>query len=282
MTTYCIYVVTPAGNPHAQAFDEHALCLHHAFGELGLDAPVVRHASALRGTPVVLGAHLLAALPEAVLPESAVIFNLEQLSHETTLVDETYMALLRSHTVWDFSERNRLALAELGVTAVRLCPIGFTPGSATMGLAPADPDIDVLFYGSLNARRERVLLELEQHGARVGFLFGAYGEERDAYILRSKIVLNVHFYESKIFEIIRVAHLLANRRFVVSERGTDLELEGPFVEGVAFADYERLVDTCLHYLEHPDERARIAARGHEIFSARSQARYVEAALRGPS
>ena len=47
-------------------------------------------------------------------------------------------------------------------------------------------------------------------GANVIPVFGLYGPPRDALIARSKIILNMHLYDAKVFEIVRVSYLLAN------------------------------------------------------------------------
>ena len=133
----------------------------------------------------------------------------------------------------------------------------------------------MLFVGSLNDRRRQVLDALEAQGARVERLFGVYGAERDAQLARAKICLNLHFYEAKVFEVVRVSYLLANRRFVVSERGAESAEEAWFEGGVVFADYPRLVETCLRWLKHPDERRAVAAAGFE----RIRSRKMEEALR---
>lgn len=113
---------------------------------------------------------------------------------------------------------------------------------------------------------------------KVGSFFGVYGNRRDHLIARAKIVINIHFYESKVLEIIRLSYLMVNKIFVVSERGNDQAAERPFEEGIVFADYDALVDTCLHYLGKPSERNRIAASGFEIFSANKQAGFLKEAL----
>jgi hypothetical protein len=60
-----------------------------------------------------------------------------------------------------------------------------------------------------------------------------YGQARDALVARARIQLNVHYYEAKVFEVVRVSYLLANGRFVVSETGADAEEEASFGPGVA-------------------------------------------------
>ena len=130
----------------------------------------------------------------------------------------------------------------------------------------------------LSERRYAVLRDLHDRGLRVKWLSGVLGASRDAWIARSKIVLNVHYWEAKIFEIARVSYLLANRRAVVSERGADPTLERDLASGVAFADYDELVDRCVELVG--DERARreLAERGYQAFSARDQADILHRAL----
>ena len=97
-------------------------------------------------------------------------------------------------------------------------------------------------------------------------------------IARSKLVINIHVYEAKVLEIVRISYLLANRRAVVSEPGGDPPEESDLAPGIAFADYDELVDRCTELLG--DERARreLAERGYSLFSARSQAAILHDAL----
>jgi hypothetical protein len=128
----------------------------------------------------------------------------------------------------------------------------------------------VLFYGSINERRWHIIQSLKAHGVRTETVFGVYGNERDKLIARSKILLNVHFYEAKVFEVVRVSYLLANQRFVISERGANLLEEDTFSGGVVFADYNDLVKTCLDFLSRSDglfKSVRLSAGKHQVVLA---------------
>jgi hypothetical protein len=105
-----------------------------------------------------------------------------------------------------------------------------------------------------------------------------YGADRDAWIARSKIVLNLHYWDAKIFEIVRVSYLLANRRAVVSERGADWALERDLESGIAFADYDGIVDRCVELLGDERSRRDLAQQGYQVFSARDQAAILDRAL----
>ena len=136
----------------------------------------------------------------------------------------------------------------------------------------------MLFYGSIPERRQEILDRLKARGFRVESLFGAYGESRDSRIARSKIVINVHSYDAQPFQIVRIAYLLANKRAVVSETRADPTEERDLETGIAFADYDDLVDRCAELLGDDDARRELAERGFQVFSARSQADILRATL----
>jgi hypothetical protein len=274
---YCIWIVTPQGYRHSRCFEEVALSLREAFAALGHDAPIVTEASAITGRAIALGPHMLGAM---ACPDDAILYNFEQVYQNPLLMTPAYAALLGRHPVWDYSVRNIEALAAHGIKAA-LCGVGYMPGLTR--IAPlAGKDIDVLFIGSMNPRRGLVLDQIVSQGAVVKVAFDCYGPERDALIARAKIVLNLHFYEAKLFEIVRVSYLLANRVCVVSETGLEPELEAPFAGGVAFAGYGGLATACLRLLADPDMRARIAAKGFEQIRGQSQLEMLKRALAAQS
>lgn len=228
--------------PHTQAFDHVELWLRNAFKS--------------RAGTVILGGHLLR---ECNMPSDYIIYNLEQITSESPLVSSEYIELMKRQVVWDYSKRNIAELEKLGIKAIHM-PIGYDPSLAKIP-ANIEKDIDCLFYGSINERRRKILSSVNAHT-----LFGVYGEELDAYIARARIVLNCHFYESKLFEVVRCSYLLANNKFVISEPGLDKELEEPFKDGIAFHEKEEWKDAVKFYLAHPEVMDRIAAKGFEIFS----------------
>lgn len=276
--SHSIYVVSPDGYEHSRAFDDHALNLHVALRRIGIVAPIVTHPWEIEGTPIVLGGNL-APRAGIQLPAGSILYNLEQVDPDSPWLNHAYIELLRQHRVWDYSPRNVAALASMGITNVRLCGVGSSPElfeSPTIG--DETKDIDVLFFGSVNERRQRVLEQLSAGGARVTTLFGIYGSTRDAFVRRAKIVLNVHHFEAKIFEVIRVSHLLAQGACVVSETGGDRTLEATFARAVAFADYDAIADRTLALLGADEERVRLAREGQKVLRSLDQARFVREAL----
>ena len=258
------------------AFNEVAEALHHALLALGHDSVLTNRLDLDERRTIVLGGNLLVQYGLEP-PKNPIFYNLEQLGDDLpSMTLPAFFDLFRRYPTWDYSQANIEWLAAMGLPRPTYVPIGYVPELTR--IAPAPEDIDVLFYGAPNGRRYAVLRDLHDRGLRVKWLSGVYGASRDAWIARSKIVLNIHYWEAKIFEITRVSYLLANRRAVVSERGDDPTLERDLESGVAFADYDGLVDRCVELLG--DERARreLAERGYQAFSARDQADILHRAL----
>jgi hypothetical protein len=88
----------------------------------------------------------------------------------------------------------------------------------------------------------------------------------------------MHFHESKVFEVVRVSYLLANRRFVISEAGCDPAEDAEFAAGVVFAEYGDLVEAFATYLGRAEERERISRAGFELMVQRDMREYLRRVL----
>lgn len=261
---FAVCVVRPPGYIHSQAFDEVAEAITEALQALGHQAWLSHRAAWTGAEAIVLGWHLLDRTT-LELPPQAILYNLEQVQLDSKWFGPPQLERLGRHRVWDYSRRNIHALQALGIRCQAHLPIGYAPCLTRIPAAP-ERDIDVLFYGSLNARRHAVLVALQQAGLRVHSAFGVYGAARDALIARARIVLNLHYFAAQVFEEVRVSYLLANRAFVVSEAG-DSEAEARYRDGLVLVGIEQIVDACRHYLSDHAARERIAARGFECVRA---------------
>ena len=268
---YCVWSVTLPGYDHGRAFDEVAVALSQGFVELGGSAPITHHAHEWHGRiPIILGAHLLPTEIGQMLPADSVVYNFEQASRSSTWLTEAYLDLLRRHQVLDYSVRNTAAMHAFGIEHARTLPMGYTDDLSSF--APASiQDIDVLFYGSLNERRAKLLDRLRAEGLAVTHLFDVYGAERNAAIARAKIVLNMHFYEAAVFESVRVTHLLANGACVVTEGLNEDPDLAHLLGGLAVCGYDELVPCCVALLANDASRSALATTGGNLIRKRRQA-----------
>lgn len=248
-----IYIVTPERYQHSETFRELAEAFREGCAELGEVVPITTVLNSDR--PLVLGAHLL---PE--LPANAIIYNTEQVGSHW-LEDRKYIDILKVREVWDYSAENTQRLKELGINA-KHCDVGYEPCLTRIPQLPEEKlDIDVLFYGSPTPRRMAIIEEIIKAGVKVQMLFGVYGVERDYYISRSKIVLNLHAWEYSPHEIVRASYLWANKKCVVDEDMTN-----------------DLPTLCKFYVENRTAREALAERAFHRFTKVRQSEYLKGVL----
>ncbi|WP_181139042.1 glycosyltransferase [Streptomyces sp. Ru72] len=273
---FAVTVIQPPGYQHSEAFREVAETVHFALLRLGHDSVLTREPRLPRRRHIIFGCNLLPGYPVDI-PEDSILYNLEQVYRGSPWVGDDLLSLFRKYTVWDYSARNILELQRMGVDGTYHVPIGHVPELERIKPAVQE-DIDVLLVGSLNERRLELIRQLSSTGLNAVARFGVYGEERDELIARAKIVLNLHFHQARVFEIVRVSYLLANGRFVVSERGSNPDEEAPFAPGMIFGEYAEIADLCRYYVNHDDERRARADVGQSIMRSRCATDILRSAL----
>ncbi|MBM4054008.1 MAG: glycosyltransferase family 1 protein [Planctomycetes bacterium] len=127
-------------------------------------------------------------------------------------------------------------------------------------------DIDILFLGALDvSRRKRLIRQLRERDvnlATLGDWFdeACWGENRTQIINRSKIFLNIHRVYGDLAGY-RMILGMANKSLILSE---PIYNPAPFIPGKHYisATIEEMPDVIDYYLNHEQERERIANEGH--------------------
>ena len=276
--SFQVVLISPPGYVHSQALAETIETLVYGLKGLGYQVSREENRIVAGARAIVLGAHLLPAGQIDLVPAGTIIYNLEQVDPASPVWTAAYCNLLRRLEVWDYSRRNIERLVTAGIAGrVKHVPVGYVPELTRIPAQPVQ-DIDVLFYGSINDRRARVIAQLRDMGLNVQAVFGVYGQERDALIARAKVVLNLHYYNTSIFEIVRVSYLLANVKAVVSEYHLGTEIEEDLVDAVKLAAYDELAPACRELVDDEEGRFALARRGFERMAARDEARILRAVL----
>lgn len=134
--------------------------------------------------------------------------------------------ILQSLVTFDYTQVNLKHYPEACRHKLRVLTPPILSTSRTKANKPNPKDIDVMFYGTANSRRNIILgilkEQLQGHGYNMTVVSALFGAELLDHISRSKVVLNVHYYANSIFESDRVHTAL---RFpdvrIVSERATE-------------------------------------------------------------
>jgi hypothetical protein len=200
--------------------------------------------SALTDRFVVFNAHQFEP------PPGAIIFNLENIEQVKSV------RKWANHEIWDCSPHNAVRYPP-GFN-VKHVPMGFHPSMVRFQRRPpAERDVDVVFCGSEHPRRAKVLEELRRRGLKVVHNVSVMGRARDALLARSKIAIDMLFYEGGMFPALRQLHLIANRVPVIGEYAR----ERPSWCGPG-ATYDGLVDAAIELVKVPARELDLMADAH--------------------
>ena len=148
---------------------------------------------------------------------SVYMYQFEQLTEGCAWLSEDNLAKLRKASmVIDYDRKNIGVLEKYGIRAVHNL-IGYTD-IIDVGYNSVQ-DIDVLFCGVITGRRAEILHGIAGQMAVSGHnMVMYYGDLFDGNILsRSKIFLNIHYYEAARQEQIRMHPALCNGKYIISE-----------------------------------------------------------------
>lgn len=122
-------------------------------------------------------------------------------------------------------------------------------------------DIDCLFYGEMNERRAAVIGDIRMIiGAGMRVPHGEYGADVMTYVMRSKIVLSIHYYNRTDNDMPRIAPLLSVNAFVICERTDDPKFNA-LSDHLVIVEKEAIPETVGYYLARPLERLAWADKG---------------------
>ena len=275
-----ICIIKPNNYIHSLAYLEIAELLHYSVLELNKNSKISYNFIDInpKVKNIIFGAHLLNDDMINSIPSNTIIFNTEQIESINEIWKRRILLLASKGIVfWDYSNHNLdLLHTKLNVKG-RLFEIGFQSNLQRIKIND-NKEVDVLFYGSLNNRREKIINNLLKKNVKVKCLFGVYGKDRDDWIGKSKIVLNLHYYESKIFEIVRIFYLLTNAIPIVSEVDENTKLNNNYLKGIKGSNYEDVEKNILSLLENEKERKLIGLNGFNIIKKYPQINFTKSIL----
>lgn len=274
-----VCVVLPEGYIPAFAMIELGELIFYSIRELGYSVKLQPNIIDPDSQNIILGCHMLSkdSIPE--IPKDSIIVNTEQVYSGAADWNPNTFEWISKFQVWDYSEKNILNLNALGITRVKHLKIGYQKELNRIKKIEVK-DIDVLFYGSVNDRRGKILNALKESGLNVQHFFGVYGAEKDVLIQRSKVVLNLHFYDSQIFEIIRVFYLLTNSIAVVGEVNPTTFIDSMYLNGIYSSQYDALVESCHLLVKDSKQRIILEQRALDTIKKYPQAAFMESLLLG--
>jgi SAM-dependent methyltransferase len=213
------------------------------------------------------------------VPKNTIIYSLEQMRDSPECL--RWCRKYRGLEVWDYSMRNSNILRKAGVDNIKHVQIGYVPEISYFERnKPEERDIDILAYMYTSDRRIKILNQFAEN-KNINFVHfhSVYGDDRDAYIKRAKLVINLHNHENKIFEMVRVSHLIQNKVPVLCERSSETDFPD-YMEGTVFTTtYENFVEKAYELLKNPQELDLQAEKGLDIFKKTPMENFIREALK---
>jgi predicted O-methyltransferase YrrM len=250
-------------------YEDNFSLVSYAFDDLGIEYSQTYNELRKGYNNILFQAHSNSDLSNYLLGYTYIPFQMEQLPiYNFDLAENNgYMRLLKGAAmIWDFSLTNLEYLNSIGINNVLYLPFGYHHKMKIINF-DKEKTIDILFYGELNLKRAAILNNLAEKGYRVVALEFVFGEERNQYIEKAKIILNISRYSNNLLEEHRLSFLLNNGCFVISEPVENMKTN-EYRDSIVFCNYNKIIETCEYYLKPENEtlRKQISKRGYKNFS----------------
>jgi len=261
---------------HHRVLCESAYGISHALELMSIDNEVL-HSEFLKFVDtgdiyIVVGVHHFKRLPK-----NYIVAQTEQ-PGSNWFKPSLYKALDGAMGIIDFSPKLTEKWKSLGYNSyyvpIRIpMDMFIDTGSKDIFFTDKPKNIDVLFYGGRRDRRVNLEKRLKKRFPDKNIIFRYYdlfGEEREQFISRAKIVLNTHFWPESSLETHRIEYLMARGKCVVSEYSKDRDLDSEYTGAVHFCSYDTMEEMICYLLQNPQEvensgkRARVLSERHQF------------------
>ncbi len=208
---------------------------------------------------------LYAAYRANIIPKNYIVYQCEQFS--SNWFTERYWNIMRgAKQVWEYSENGFKNYDQSFEGKLFHVPAGIVDG-----LRNERKDIPVLFYGALNDHRNDIINKLKERGINVVVESNSFNNEIINMLKRTRVVLNIHYYENGYLETFRINEALAHGCAVVSEKNDSCY-------------YPEKYNNLIHYgsnIKELDHLIRTAGRvrNYTDISHLSNKSYVEDAIK---
>lgn len=197
-------------------------------------------------------------------PRNYIIYQLEQ-KDISNWIDKKYEAsILFSKKTFDYSVSNIKKFDNLLQKKMEFYPIPLIPIEYLLNINYNIPQTtDILFYGSMNnSRKQKISYIYHKLYKKYSFkiINNIYGKDLVDEIIKSKIVLNIHFYNDAILETCRINEIISCKKLVISEKPNIIDENNfnMYKDKVVFIDnINDMYNKIIYYLENPNEYNKI-------------------------
>lgn len=233
------------------------------------------------GINIVFGAQIIAMPLLEKLPKDTIIYNLEQRVgyFNSGNVPDEYKMQAESFRIWDYSLDNVNVWNSLNnKNSAQYVMIGYSPDLEHIN-SNISQDIDVLIYAGVTPNRLSAFAHLASLRLKSVYIVGLFGDSRDNLIARSKVILNIQNegYD-RIFEIVRVSYLFANKKAVISDFSIEGMIEQDVSQAVVLCPLDEVAAQCKLLINDEYRRKELERIGYQTIKARDMKIILQKAL----
>ena len=285
---FAISIIKIPNHEHYKIYEYAQNLLYFGLSNLGFDVIITDNHNYEDRRYIILAAFWLKSHNDSscekkiIIKNNSIVWNLEQCSNNLHF-DPYYLSILKNYEVWDFDYENAKRLnIKFNLNIYKILEFGFVRQlQKIVHKNFNEKDIDLLFIGGFNKRRLKILKDASILGLKVHRLFGVYGYERDQFIARSKLLLNLHISDNLDecpLEKERIGYYLNNACAVLSEQGNNSLENLLWSQAICVCKYEELAFKALELLNNPGQIAKLQVEGLNFFKKRKMEDYLKKVL----
>lgn len=197
-----------------------------------------------------------------VLPKYFIAYQVEQMNSSRWINNSKYIrGLAKSLIIFEYAKYNieYLTQRNIGLQYIYFMPVSYSNDYRSQyNLAPyqwTDKTYDLCFYGDINNVRRKTFIEYISKHYEVLVLFEVFGKDLVTSLSKTKIVLNIHYYDNPLLETTRIYECLSLDVLVISERSLDDHYHQELFDIVDFVETDNKEDMLLRvdfWLKNPE------------------------------
>lgn len=189
-------------------------------------------------------------------PKNYIIYNLEQKDISKWINKKFELSILFSKKSWDYSKLNISKFDKIlqnKLIFFRLPCIDYNLISNNINNVE---EFDILFYGTMNEKRKNILnyIKLKLNNKyKFKVINNLFGKDLFNYIKKSKIVLNISFYDNALLECYRLNEIQSCKKLVISfyPNKDDIENFNYYRDSVVFVkSINEMIENIKFYLNN--------------------------------
>ena len=147
------------------------------------------------------------------LPKNYILYQLEQINKSKYITDKLYTDIANSLVTIDYSKENISKYKNNKENiSFQMMPIQ----NKIIEYVP-EYSYDVMFFGSMNERRQKILDYLSKQNITIASTNNIFGDNLNFHLKKAKIILNLHYYDNALLETARLNEILKFNTLIISE-----------------------------------------------------------------